>query len=133
MYLFHKLGCREVHSSSSERDSLRASILHELSGLFSRGHFFLCDDDLRNSVTELPYGPRPFPVDIKIGQFISPQMKSNLEAFVQRVVEENEPRLIKPRVEVMNSKTSGGSLQVVVAGFIEGESDPLQLITSVYG
>ena len=49
------------------------------------------------------------------------------------VVEENEPRLIKPTVEVMNSKTSGGSLQVVVAGFIEGESDPLQLITSVYG
>ena len=72
-------------------------------------------------------------MDIKIGQFISPQMKSNLEAFVQRVVEENEPRLIKPTVEVMNSKTSGGSLQVVVAGFIEGESDPLQLITSVYG
>jgi predicted component of type VI protein secretion system len=60
-------------------------------------------------------------------------MKSNLEAFVQRVIEENEPRLIKPRVEVMNSKTSGGSLQVVVAGFIEGETDPLELITSMYG
>jgi predicted component of type VI protein secretion system len=72
-------------------------------------------------------------VDIKIGQFISPQMKSSLEAFVQRVVEENEPRLIKPRVEVMNSKTNSGSLQVVVAGFIEGESDPLEIFTTMHG
>jgi predicted component of type VI protein secretion system len=60
-------------------------------------------------------------------------MKSSLEAFVQRVVEENEPRLIRPRVEVMNSKTSSGSLQVVVAGSIEGESDPLELITTMHG
>ena len=133
MYLFDKLSCLEARPSGSDKESLRTSVLNELSNLFARRHFFLSDDNLRGFVGELPYGPSPFPVDVKIGHFISPQLKSTIEAFVQRVVEENEPRLKRPRIEVTNSKSNMGCLKVVVSGFLEEESDPLELITVMYG
>ena len=133
MYLFDKLSRLETYPSGLDKESLRTSILNELSNLFARKHFFLSDDNLRGFVAELPYGPSPFSVDVKIGHFMSPQLKSNLEAFVQRVVEENEPRLKRPRVEVTNSKSNIGCLKVIVSGFLEDESDPLELITTLHG
>ena len=60
MYLFDKLSCLETHPSDLDNESLRTSILDELSNLFARKHFFLSDDNLRGFVAELPMGLAPF-------------------------------------------------------------------------
>ena len=135
MFLFDRLRDQRItdRHGSPDMEELRESVLLGLGRIFERGNYFLCDESLASTDYQIPYGPNFLPGGIRVGEFTDPGSLLKLEVRMLQAIEENEPRIKEPSVEIRRAKDGAGRLHFVLRGKIGPEAEAVTFSSVIDG